>query len=150
MTDLCACGCGGLVKPGNKFINYHNRKGVIRKGKDSAHWGGGTKIDRDGYVYIYKPDHPYSNSQSYVFEHRLVMEEYLERYLDPDEISHHCNEIRNDNKIENLDLILRPEHARIHHTGRTRPVETKQRMKEAWDRRRAKNLKEPHIEQFCT
>ena len=25
---LCACGCGQVVKPGNKFINHHNRKGL--------------------------------------------------------------------------------------------------------------------------
>ena len=113
-TGLCECGCGGAVKPGNKFINYHNRKGIILKGKEAAHWRGGVKIGKGGYVYIYQPDHPYATCQGYVLEHRLVMEEYLGRYLEPDEISHHCNEITNDNGIENLDLTIRAEHVRIH------------------------------------
>lgn len=134
---LCQCGCGGVPNPGNKFINHHNRKGIILRGEKAAHWKGGVKIDKDGYVYTYKPDHPCANSQGYVLQHRLVLEEYLGRYLDPDEISHHCNEIRNDNRIENLDLAIRIEHARIHHAGRKRSVETRQKMRDAWVRRKA-------------
>jgi len=111
---LCECGCGEVVKPGNRCINYHNRKGISRWGKDAAHWKGGIKKDKDGYIYLYRPEHSFATKDGYVFEHRLVLEEYLGRYLEPDEISHHCNEIKDDNRIDNLDLTIRAEHVRIH------------------------------------
>jgi len=136
MSKLCECGCGGEVKPGNRFINYHNRKGIIRRGEEAAHWKGGIKRDKDGYVYRYRPDHPYATSQGYVYEHRLVLEEYLGRYLEPEEIAHHCNEVKNDNKIENLDITLRREHPVIHFKGKKREQISK-RMKEWWAEKRA-------------
>ena len=48
------------------------------------------------------------------------MSEYLGRPLEKDEVVHHCNENRKDNRIENLELELDFSHKRIHSTtGRT-------------------------------
>lgn len=47
-------------------------------------------------------------------EHILVMEEYLGRHLEPDEIVHHIDEIKNHNDIENLELCLKSVHSRFH------------------------------------
>jgi hypothetical protein len=65
-------------------------------------WKGGRRTDFYGYIYIFSPDHPYCTSQGYVLEHRLVMEVHLGRTLLPEEVVHHINSIRDDNRIENL------------------------------------------------
>ena len=75
-------------------------------GKKHWNWKGGKLIDPSGYIAIYMPKHPYPNFQKkYVYEHRLVMEKFLSRYLKPKEVVHHKNFNPSDNRIENLELF---------------------------------------------
>ena len=46
--------------------------------------------------------------------HRWLMEQELGRKLDFNEIVHHTNEDKTDNSIENLELMTRSEHAKLH------------------------------------
>jgi len=78
----------------------------------------GFITSHSGYILIHKPDHHYADSKGYVRKHRLVMEEYLGRYLDDFEKVHHCNMDVTDNQIENLELISIGEHTSIHHKGK--------------------------------
>ena len=55
------------------------------------------------------PDHPRARARPYVFEHILVAEELLGRYLEPGESIHHRNGVRDDNRPENLELWTRPQ-----------------------------------------
>ena len=86
--------------------------------------GKGHKKKRaDGYIAIYYPNHPKSNASGYIMEHILVMETLIGRHLKEDEVVHHINGIKNDNRQENLKLMTFKEHAGYH-------------MKERWQKRK--------------
>jgi hypothetical protein len=86
------------------------------KGKKSARWHNGKSHTELGYILISKHDHPFAKKNGYVLEQRLVMENHLGRYLKPEEIVHHRNGIKTDNRIENLELTNPSDHARKHNT----------------------------------
>ena len=102
------------ISEANKGENNPNY-GKDFSGEKSPHWKGGLIIDKDGYRLKYFPNHPYANSQGYVREHRLVVEKYLGRYLTPQEVVHHINHIKDDNRIENLMVFCcDPAHRKYH------------------------------------
>lgn len=74
---------------------------VGRKHIKATNWKSGRRTTPRGYVYLCKPEHP-NNIYGVVYEHRIVMEEKLGRYLLTNELVHHLNGIKDDNRIENL------------------------------------------------
>lgn len=98
-----------------------------RRGEQSPRWRGGYRTTRSGYLQRYAPDHPYNN-QGYVMEHRLVMEEYLGRLLDPDEIVHHIDGNKKNNVIENLELQQRGDHISGHFKASHEVTKLRQRV----------------------
>lgn len=112
----------GLKRKGKKCsesakekISSKNRG---RRKRDDYEFGGHEKKRRDGYICVFVPDHPYSNSEGYVMKHHLVMEKEIGRYIKPGEVIHHINHIRDDNRIENLKLMTSKEHSKLHMTER--------------------------------
>lgn len=64
-----------------------------------------TRWKHQGYVLTYADDHPNARKDGSIFEHRLVMSQHLGRPLEEWEIVHHRNGVRDDNRLENLELM---------------------------------------------
>lgn len=84
---------------------------------------GHRKKRGDGYIGLYYPSYPRSGKDGYVMEHIFVMEQSIGRPLKDDEVVHHINHIRDDNRLENLQLMTFKEHMSLH-------------MKERWAKKK--------------
>ena len=103
-----------LKKMGYKHIwrlfNHYRiprRKAAKRnqKGENNDSWKGG-RIMSNGYIEIRCEGHPRARGAGhYVPEATLIMEKHLGRYLTENELVHHINEVKIDNRIENLKLM---------------------------------------------
>lgn len=71
-------------------------------------------ISKGDYNYVLCPNHPSATKNGYVLEHRIIMENHLGRILNSNEIVHHINHNKKDNRIENLEVMTIKEHSRKH------------------------------------
>ncbi len=88
------------------------------RGSNNWKWNNwGKSKHSSGYVYIHlHPDdffYPIADHKGHVLEHRLVMAKSLGRNLHLWEIVHHKNHIRDDNQIENLQLVSDDKHKQL-------------------------------------
>jgi len=82
-------------------------------GENNPAWVGGKFQRDDGYIMIWN-----SEKQDYELEHRVMMEDHLNRKLETYEHVHHKNEIKNDNRIDNFEIQLIQNHIKHHHKGK--------------------------------
>lgn len=93
----------------------HQCNATVRGGKRLK--TNGRWVSSQGYILILlQPDdffYPMVGKDGYVLEHRLVMARHLKRCLHSWEIVHHRNHKRDDNRLENLQLISDDKHKQI-------------------------------------
>ena len=100
--------------------------GGRNRGVDNPNWKGGVRFRGEYIVLWISPNSPFApmavkegngKGAHYVSEHRLVMAKHLGRCLETWEIVHHKNRIKDDNRLENLELTTRETHWNAHSNG---------------------------------
>ncbi|MCJ7642872.1 MAG: HNH endonuclease [Candidatus Aminicenantes bacterium] len=91
----------------------------------NPNWQGGRTVDnRFGYVLVLSPGHPRAHKGDpggYVYEHVLVAEKKIGRFLTSEERVHHIDGNPKNNSPENIDVLPGDkEHAEIHNQRRKR------------------------------
>lgn len=106
----------------NAKVDLRGKHTNHAKGERNCRWNGSDRrVLSHGYVAVRVPvDHPHAWGSSrlknfkYAYEHIVVMMQHIGRPLAPDETVHHRNGDKTDNRIENLELMTRSEHAKEH------------------------------------
>ena len=94
-----------------------------RGGRFASAWKGGRRGGKGHYIYVYKPNHPRAY-RKVVPEQILIVEKILGRYLNGDEIVHHINGKKDDNRQENLYLFSDDKkHQHYHQSLRKNSIE---------------------------
>lgn len=126
---VCSDKCNKINR--SKFMTGEENHQFGLKGDKNASFKGKCIYNDYGYILEYRPDHPKADNNGRVLQHRLVVEDNHEKYdskffseidskfiLKDEYIVHHKNEITNDNRVENLQIMTKGEHSRLHHTGK--------------------------------
>lgn len=122
-NHYCSKECHRLAKMEYMKGEKNHQYGL--KGNKNASWKSDKKITNYGYVKIRVLDHPFKDCDGFVFEHRLIAEKYLlnkencieingKRYLKKEYTVHHLDENKLNNSVENLKVMTKKEHCKIH------------------------------------
>jgi hypothetical protein len=77
-------------------------------------------VKKGEYLYAVVKEHPNAIDHGYVLHHRVVMENHLGRLLTKGEVVHHKDGNKHNNNVDNLEVMDKQEHNRLHASkGRT-------------------------------
>ena len=121
IIQCCSFKCGikyrFIIHPHPWIGRKHSIETKIKMSKNHSNfkrenhpcWKGG----KSSYSTIHMPSHPFASGGKIIL-HRLIVEKHIGRFLLPGEIVHHKNRNRTDNRIENLKIVSKSEHTRLH------------------------------------
>lgn len=119
--NCCSKKCRAIylksIYAGENNPNYNNRGNKNPMFKD--------EFIHCGYRWVYEPNHPFAINGR-VREHRIIAERYLltdefsieingKKYLSPIYDVHHKDMNKLNNAVENLQILTRSEHKKLHH-----------------------------------
>jgi len=114
VCPLCGSDENIITYPYARFVGFC-RKCMYRRLREKPSWKGGRAIDNDGYVRCSgHQDHPRANLSGQVYEHILVMERHLGRMIGVKEMVHHKNGDKQNNRVDNLEVLTVADHHRRH------------------------------------
>ena len=97
IRQFCSKACEAAHKTKRPTGRMHNGRPVIQH--------------QDGYFLIYEPTHPAAHKHNgRVLEHRWLVEQAIGRYLTTDEQVDHINQDRQDNRLDNLQVLSAHDH----------------------------------------
>ena len=93
---------------------HHAKNRYLKIGRQNQ--GMARGINRPNFKgYRYNSSHGYIvDGKSLRYEHRIIMEKFLGRRLQSNEVIHHINEDKTDNRLENLQVTNRSDHKKLH------------------------------------
>lgn len=104
------------------------------KGRLNASWKSDIRITKFGYITERHLDHPFATKEGFVLQHRIIAEKYLlndensvsingKRYLKEDYVVHHIDFDRQNNRVENLMVMSKEDHRKLHGKLRHRTLQ---------------------------
>ena len=122
-VNYCSLSCRDKAQMTGKIINcpqcgkefYSTRRKFCSK-KCACDYRSENYLNKKNYEengYIIHHVRGY-NKKGNAREHRLIMEQYLGRRLEKNEVVHHIDENKKNNCIDNLKLMTRGEHSKLH------------------------------------
>lgn len=122
-THTCSPEC--TLKAQQIRMTGENNHQYGLKGNKNPTWKSDERITNHGYKMIRQLNHPFKNNYGFVFEHRLIAEQYLlnednsieidgKKYLKPELEVHHIDFNKLNNNPDNLIVLTKSEHKRLH------------------------------------
>jgi len=110
------CQCGFVTtKVLSELKRTQECRSCSKRGSKSPSWRGGKHLTSEGYVLLTNPENYFGKlrritaNTGVALEHVVVMSRHLGRPLYDDENVHHKNGVRTDNRLENLELWVKPQ-----------------------------------------
>ena len=100
------------------------------KGINHPRWKGQYRCNYHNRILIRQPTHPNADKRGYVRQSHFIMTKHLGRCLTKGEVVHHINGIKDDDRIENLQLFeTKGLHISFHNKGKKKKPFTLKHIK---------------------